>query len=169
MVDNFEIATAAVDRNNKGDALLGKAADGNLPSFLLVTLITLVLIALTLFILSKTFMSLARKNNVAAKKVEKASAPQEQTPPKKALLRREFAHFTATPIWMLNGGFGLLLLPIGAVVLLLKSGTIREFLPEFSAEIPELYALLPVLFPAAVCLILSVNAISPVSISMEGK
>ena len=62
-----------------------------------------------------------------------------------------------------------MLLPIGAVVLLIKSGTIREVFPEISAEIPELFALLPVLFPAAVCLILSVNAITSVSVSMEGK
>lgn len=70
---------------------------------------------------------------------------------------------------MLNGGFGLLLLPTAAVALLIKSKTIQEILPEIAEELPQLYAVLPVLLLLAVCFILSVNAILPVSVSMEGK
>lgn len=148
--------------------LLGKASDGDILSMLLVTGITLVLAVLCFLVLSKTFTKLSTVSVSSGKKA-KVTADYTKKPIKTALLNREYKHFTSVSTWMLNGGFGLLLLPIGAVVLLIKSKTIREFLPEIAAEIPELYALLPVLFPAAVCLILSVNAITSVSVSMEGK
>lgn len=148
--------------------LLGKASDGDILSMLLVTGITLVLAVLCFLVLSKSFTKLSTASVNGSKKT-KVIADYTKKPVKTALLHREYKHFTSVSTWMLNGGFGLLLLPIGAVVLLIKSGTISEVLPEIAAEIPEFYALLPVLFPAAVCLILSVNAITSVSVSMEGK
>ena len=150
--------------------LLGRASDGDAISMLLVTGITLILAVICFLVLSKSFakLSVAGVNGNAGKKVS-VSADYTKKAVKTALLHREYKHFTSISTWMLNGGFGLLLLPIVAIVLLIKSGTIREFLPEIAAEIPELYALLPVLFVAAVCLILSTNSILPVSISMEGK
>lgn len=150
--------------------LLGLASDGDPLSMLLVTGISLILAAICFLILSRSFakLSVAGTNSSVSKKGN-ISADYTKKTVKTALLGREYKHFTSVSTWMLNGGFGLLLLPIVAVVLLIKSGTIRELLPEIAAEIPELYALLPVLFAAAVCLILSTNAILPVSISMEGK
>lgn len=148
--------------------LLGKASDGDILSMLLVIGITLVLAGLCFLVLSKTFTKLSTVSVSSGKKA-KATADYTKKPIKTTLLNREYKHFTSVSTWMLNGGFGLLLLPIGAVVILIKSGSIRGILPEIAAEIPELHALLPVLFPAAVCLILSVNAILPVSVSMEGK
>ncbi len=148
--------------------LLGKASDGDILSMLLVTGITLVLAGLCFLVLSKTFMKLSTVSVNGSKK-KKVIADYTKKPVKTALLGREYKHFTSVSTWMLNGGFGLLMLPIGAAVLLVKSGAIREVLPAIAAEIPELYALLPVVFPAAVCLILSANAILPVSVSMEGK
>ncbi len=148
--------------------LLGRASDGDILSMLLVTGITLALAVLCFLVLSKTFTKLSTVSVSSGKKA-KTTADYTKKPIKTALLNREYKHFTSVSTRMLNGGFGLLLLPIVAVVLLIKSGTIRAVLPEIAVELPELYALLPVLFPAAVCLILSVNAILPVSVSMEGK
>lgn len=148
--------------------LLGKASDGDILSMLLVTGITLVLAGLCFLVLSKSFMKLSVAGGSGSKRT-KAVADYTRKPVRSTLLNREYKHFTSVSTWMLNGGFGLLLLPVGAAALLIKSGTIREFLPEIAAELPGLCALLPVLFPAAVCLVLSVNAILPVSISMEGQ
>ena len=148
--------------------LLGKASDGDILSMLLVTGITLALAVLCFLVLSKSFTKLSTVSVNGSKRTNVIADYTKKTV-KTALLHREYKHFTSVSTWMLNGGFGLLLLPIGAVVLLIKSGTIRVVLPKIAAEIPELYALLPVLFVAAVCLILSVNAITSVSVSMEGK
>lgn len=148
--------------------LLGLASDGDVLSMLLVTVITLVLALLCFLVLSKSFTKLSTVSVNVGKKT-KACTNYTKRPIKKALLYREYKHFTSVSTWMLNGGFALLLLPILGAVLLIKSRTIRIILPEVAAELPELYTLLPVLFTAVVCLILSVNAILPVSISMEGK
>lgn len=148
--------------------LLGRASDGDVRSLLLVTGITVVLAGACFLALDRSFAKLSTVSVSGGKKL-KVPADYTKKPVKTALVHREFKHFTSVSTWMLNGGFGLLLLPIAAVALLIKSGSIREFLPEIAAEIPELYAFLPVSLVAAVCLILSVNAILPVSVSMEGK
>ena len=148
--------------------LLGRASDGDVLSTLLVIVITLALAAICFLVLSKTFVDLS---GAGAGSGKKSTAPADYTkkPVRTALLNREFRHFTSVSTWMLNGGFGLLLLPIAAVVLLIKSGSIRSALPEMAAELRELFTLLPVLLAAAVCIVLSTGAILPVSVSMEGK
>ena len=150
--------------------LLGMASDGDVISMLLVTGITLALSGICFLVLLRSFakLAVAGANSNVSKKAN-VSADYTKKTVNTALLSREYKHFTSVSTWMLNGGFGLLLLPVVAIVLMIKSGAIREILPEIAAELPELYALLPVLFAAAVCLILSTNAILPVSISMEGK
>ena len=148
--------------------LLGRASDGDILSMLLVTGITLVLAGLCFLVLTKSFMKLATVSANGGKKA-KIAAGYTKKSVRTALLHREYKHFTSVPTWMLNGGFGLLLLPIGAVALLIKSGNLREVLPKVVAEVPELFAMLPVIFTAALCLILSINAILAVSVSIEGK
>ena len=148
--------------------LLGTAADGNAVSMLLVTAITIALAGLCFFVLSKTFMRFALTSESGKKKV-KVKDDYTQKPQKTALLNREYKHFSSIPTWMLNGGFGLLILPLGAIALVIKCDSIRALLPVISAEVPELFAALPVYLVVIVCLIISTNCILPVSVSMEGK
>lgn len=148
--------------------LLGTAADGKTSSMILVTAITIALAALCFFVLSKTFMRFALVSESGTKKV-KVKGDYTQKPQKTALLNREYKHFSSVPTWMLNGGFGLLILPLGAIALVIKCDAIRAVLPSFSAEVPALFAALPVYLMAIVCIIVSTNCILPVSVSMEGK
>ena len=148
--------------------LIGKAADGDPVSMLCVLLITLALAAACVFVLSRTFTKLSTAGTSAAKK-RKAPAEYPQRPFRTALIRREYRHFTSVSTWMLNGGFGLLLMPIAAAALLIKSGTVREILPEIALETPVFFALLPAILLLVVCVVLSINAILPVSVSMEGR
>lgn len=147
---------------------LGKGADGDALSMLIVTVITATLAVVCIFVLSKTFLKLS---TVSVSDGKKSKAPEgySKRSIKSALVRREFKHFTSVSTWMLNGGFGLMLLPVIAVVVLIKSGDIREFLPVIISEFSVFYELLPLLLAVAVCFILSVSAILPVSVSMEGK
>ncbi len=149
--------------------LLGSAADGNLLTMLLITAITLALAGVTFFILTKTFLSLAQQNNVSAKKEVKASEPQKQTPPKKALLKREFAHFTATPTWMLNGGLGILILPLIAIYMVIKHEAMQETLIKLTQQFPEYAPGFPIAVFAIVAMVVSLNTISAASVSLEGK
>lgn len=148
--------------------LLGKAADGDILSMILITVITAAVFALCFFILNRTFMKLTLSGDRSSKK-KKEPAEYTMRLPRAALLRREFTHFTSVSTWMLNGGFGLLLMPISAVALLVKRKSILGFLPVMSAEIPVLFSLLPILLLASVTLFVSTGALAPVSVSMEGK
>ncbi|MCQ2420075.1 MAG: hypothetical protein MJ118_02975 [Clostridia bacterium] len=148
--------------------LLGQAADGNALSMLLVTLITVLLAAVCLFVLSKTFTRIALAGGKAEKRTGKAL---DYTPVsrKRLLLNRELKHFTSVPTWMLNGGLGLLLLPAAAVALLIKSDAVRSVFSEICAELPDIGAAMPVFLLAFACIFVSMNCILPVSVSMEGK
>lgn len=148
--------------------LLGRASDGDAISMLLVMAITLALAVVCFLVLLKTFPKLS---SVSADGRNKAKLPTDyrKREVKAALLHREYKHFTSLSTWMLNGGFGLLLMPVGAAALLIKRGAIMELLPEIAAEMPALYnALLPLL-ASAICLALSTSVILPVSVSIEGK
>lgn len=148
--------------------LLGRASDGDAISMLLVTAITLALAGACFLVLLKTFTKLSA---VSAGGRNKAKLPTDyrRREVKAALLRREYKHFTSLSTWMLNGGFGLLLLPIAAAALLIKRGAIIEVLPIIAEEMPAFYNALPLLLTSAIALVLSTSAISPVSVSIEGK
>lgn len=148
--------------------LMGMAADGDVISMLSVTAITIALAVLCFIVLEKTFSKFATTNNTVTKKT-KAKNDYTPTPVRAALLNREYKHFTSVATWMLNGGFGLLLLPIGAVAAVIKCNAIREMLPAIAMELPELYALLPLIVLMTACFVISTNAILPVSVSIEGK
>lgn len=148
--------------------LLGRASDGDAISMLLVAAITLVLAGVCFLVLLKTFTKLSAVSAGGRNKAKLPTAYRKKEV-KTALLQREYKHFTSLSTWMLNGGFGLLLLPIGAVALLIKHQAIIELLPEIAAEMPALSNALPLLLALAVCLILSACAILPVSVSIEGK
>ena len=148
--------------------LLGKASDGDGLSMLLIALITAALAGSCFLVLSRSFTRLSTAGG-GGKKRTKAPADYTKASVRAALVRRELKHFASVPTWMLNGGFGLLLLPVAAVFLFIKSNTIRGVLPQLAAALPELYAALPVFLLLVVCFMLSVNALLPVSVSMEGK
>lgn len=148
--------------------LLGKAADGDALSLLLTAVITAALAAVCFCILSRSFTKLALQKGSTAK-VSKGPADDTAMPLRKALLRRELRHFASVPTWMLNGGFGLLLMPVLAVVLIVKCGSIRQLMASLAPELPILCKAVPALAAAAVCMIVCGNAILAVSVSIEGK
>lgn len=148
--------------------LLGKAADGDILSMMWIIGITALVFGLCFFVLSKTFMKLTLTGDRSSKK-KKVTADYTMYSARTALRRREYRHFTSVSTWMLNGGFGLLLMPISTVALLAKRGSIVELLPTMSAELPTLFSLLPILLLTAICLFVSTGALAPVSVSMEGK
>lgn len=148
--------------------LLGSASDGDVISMLLVAAITLALALACFLVLLKTFTKLSAVNTGVRKKAKMVSDYRKREV-KTALLHREYKHFTSISTWMLNGGFGLLLMPIAAVALLIKRNAVIELYSEIAAETPEILGALPPLFTLAVCLILSTDVILPVSVSIEGK
>ena len=83
-----------------------------------------------------------------------------------ALLSKEFGRFLSSPVYMLNCGLGVLLLPVGGIVLLFKSSTVISVLNDVFGE---RVGCTPLLLCAVVCVLASMNNMAAPSISLEGK
>lgn len=148
--------------------LLGKAADGDVVSMLIVLAITAVLAFLCLKLLERNFMKVALASSGNTTKVKKMEN-FAQIAPQRALLRREFKHFTETSTWMLNCGLGILIMPLLAIAAMVKSASLQDVFGSLEAEMPAIYDAFPVIIFAGFCLVISLNAIEAVAVSAEGK
>lgn len=148
--------------------LVGSAADGDFLSMVLVTAITIAVAIITVVVLSKTLFKFAFSGETATGKSKKTEKFTEQSI-SKALLKREMKHFTSVPTWMLNGGFGLLIMVIAGAAALIKSAAVHKLISQFTVESPELAIAFPVLILVGLCFMISSNSLASVSISMEGK
>lgn len=148
--------------------ILGKSADGDALSMLIFSLITVALVLVCFFVLTKTFTKLATSTSNLKNKTAKI-ANYERKSVKSALVNREYKHFTSVSIWMLNGGLGLLIFVVGAVAAVIKYKALGGFTLAIAKEVPELYAALPIIFAFATCLIISTDQLFPAMISIEGK
>ena len=148
--------------------LLGRAADGEALPMLWIALITAALAGVCLFVLSRTFMRIALAESRTDRRSRRADGYLQRSP-RRALLAREYRNFTSKPTWMLNGGLGLLFMPVGAVALIVKREAVQGLLSLGKAAAPDILAALPVFAFAAICLVASVNVVSAASVSMEGR
>lgn len=148
--------------------VFGQAACGDGGYMLLFTLMSLALFALTLYIMAKSFLRLASANGMAERKRGKA-VPHAPRKPAAALLLRELKRLLGSPAYMLNGGMGVLIMPIAVVALVWKGAELNQMLGEYAAAVPELPGLLPLLGVVCVCLLTSMNMLTPCSISLEGR
>ena len=164
------IANAAVyGAKIKGAAyplyLFGRVGTGDAVAMLAVSAVILALFGLIWVLISHSFLKIATSSGKTEKRVYKEKAVK----PKSifgALLEKEFRRFTSSPVYMLNCGLGILLLPIGGVLLLWKGSAVISMLNEvFGARA----GCIPVLLCAAVCMMASMNDMTAPSVSLEGK
>ena len=83
-----------------------------------------------------------------------------------ALLKRELGRFTASPAYMLNCGFGVIIMPIAGILLLIRGAALRSMLFELFDSNTGTIAILAA---AAVCLVSTMNDMTAPSVSLEGK
>ena len=144
----------------------GLAASGKIIPMILFVLAVAVLMALTYYLLSISFIKIVthkqgeKKSEYKEKQIKTSNADS-------ALLRREFKHFASRPNYILNCGLGLVSLPVAVVVALIKLGTLNEMLA--SQELAQYGSMIPIIITAAICLMLSTGYITAPSISLEGK
>lgn len=148
--------------------LMGLGADGKVFPMLGFTAMVAAFTALTCFIMSRTFVKI-----VTARTAEKKTAYKETNVKagneSKALLRKELKRFTSSPTYMLNTGLGIAIFPVLAVLAVIKADEVKEMLSLVLEEAPFMTDFLPISVIAAACLMLSMNAITAPSISLEGK
>ena len=126
---------------------------------------TALLLALTIFILSRGFLKLAT-STASVGKVKYHEKTVKEKSVFGALLTKEFARFTTSPNYMLNCGLGVLLLPVLGVFLLIKGADILTMLTTALGDRTNLAALL---LCAALMLASTMNDMATPSVSLEGK
>ncbi len=143
----------------------GRVGEGNPAAMAVFAVLTGGVAALTMYLLSKSFFSIAAAAGAAPKatyKEKQIKAASAAT----ALVRREFARFFSSPNYMLNCGLGVLLLPAAGVAMLLKGELLLSVLSGVFEKLP---GTVPVLFAAAACMLASMNDIAAPAVSLEGK
>lgn len=145
--------------------LFGRVGIGDWAAMLIVSAVVFALFAIVWVLISRSFLKIATSSGKTEKRVykEKAMKPKSISG---ALLEKEFRRFTSSPVYMLNCGLGILLLPIVGVALLWKGGTIISVLNGvFGAKA----SCTPLILCAVVCLLASMNDMAACSVSLEGK
>ena len=145
--------------------LFGQVGTGDAVSMLSVSAAGFALFAIVWVLISHSFLKIATSSGKAEKRVYK----EKTTKPKSihgALLGKEFSRFLSSPLYMLNCGLGILLLPIAGGALVWKGGTIISVLNSvFGARA----GCTQVLLCAVVCMLASMNDTAAPSVSLEGK
>ena len=145
--------------------LFGRVGCGDGVAMLIVSAVVIALLALVWYLIARSFLHIATASGNTAKTVyhEKAVKPVSADA---ALLRKELGRFTASPLYMLNCGLGMVFLVVLAVLALIKG---REVFLMMNALFAGGEGFVTVLAALCLCLLAGSNDISTPSVSLEGK
>lgn len=153
----------------KGSAYLlyafGKVGTGDIKSSLIMVCLAVVTFLLMWLLISKSFLQVVTSTGKVAGTIYR-KRDMRQKSVTKALLYREFRHFTSSPGYMLNSGLGVFLMPVCAVALLWKG---RKIFTMLNAMFGSQDGSVMLLFTIMLCGLVSMNIMTAPSISLEGK
>ena len=138
---------------------------GDWLAMLIVTLSQAALLALTLWVIARSFLKIATATG-SVKKVRFEHRAVRAQSVQRALFGKELRRFTASPNYMLNCGLGIILLPALGIVLLVKRTALLTALPLMSEDVTGFFA---VLLAACMCAVIAMIDIAAPSVSLEGK
>ena len=145
--------------------IFGRTGEGDWLAAAICTAVTAILTAIVWRILSRSFLQIATASGNSAK-VRYTEKPAKEKSPFTALLAKEFARFTASANYMLNCGLGILLIPAGGVLLLIKGREVFEAIEDVFPARPGSAA---VLFCAMLFMMASMIDTAAPAVSLEGK
>ena len=159
---------AVVGEKIKGAAYplyaMGKGATGNVKYMAIFSLMVLILLAVVIFVLAKSFFNIATENKGEKKKVYKIKT-EKQKSVSKALLFRELKRFTSSAVYMLNCALGCLFIIVITVAVVIKIDEINRLISL--TGIRSVYLSFGITL--MICAVMSMNDITAPSISLEGK
>lgn len=147
---------------------MGKAASGDALSLLPVAAICLAVFGVAYWALSRSFVRITTANR-GEKKVVYHEQTAKQVGIPAALRGKELRRFVSSPVYLLNAGLGIVILPIIGIVLAVKADTLRAAVGTLTAMLPEAAALVPCAVALAGCFALSMIDFTAPAISLEGK
>ncbi len=168
LLENADTISSTVMSRARALYLLGDAAAGNMKALLAVALITATLLALVLYVISKTFIAVATSTGNTARHSYKEKTSKVKSI-RSALLQKEIRRFLASPTYMLNGAMGSVFLMIAAVTCVIKGDYVMTAVSQLSnGSGVNSSGFIQVAAAIGVCMLMSANNITAPSISMEG-
>lgn len=147
---------------------MGQGASGNFGSLMIFALISLVLLAIMVFVMARFFIGIASTGSNEKKKAITLGAYKVRSS-FGAVLSKEFKRFVSSSAYMLNAGLGLILTSALGIYLIIKAGTIRELaVPLYTSLGISNIEFLGILC-IAIGMISCLNSISSPNISLEGQ
>lgn len=145
--------------------IIGRAFEGDLISALIVNAAVLILLFLTLYIISKSFIKIAT-STAAITKVKYKAKREKSHSVLGAVTLKEFKRFTSSANYMLNCGLGVIFMIAAGIFAVIKGESIRNAL---SAQFKGYEDLIYVAAAALICMLISMNDTAAPSVSLEGK
>lgn len=143
---------------------IGQMGTGDPLAIACVTVVTVLLFVLTMYLIAHSFIRIATTPQNAEKKAYVAGREKTHST-NMALFLRERQRFTGSANYMLNCGLGIVFIPLCAVLLLWKGGMLAELIPEILGTAEPV----PVLAVVGAFTLASTVDISAPSVSLEGK
>ena len=133
--------------------LFGSGGAGDWLAMGIVTLSQAALLALTLWVIARSFLKIATATGSVRRARFRHRAVRAQSV-QRALRRKELRRFAASPNYMLNCGLGIVMLPVAGIALLIKGRALAQLLDGVFGAGADI---VPVLLSAALCLLASMN------------
>ncbi len=147
--------------------LFGSVGEGSFPWSAVFLAASAGLLALVIFLMSRSFFGNATASEKLSKTVYREKTIRGRSA-FAAFLGKEFSRFTSSPNYMLNCGLGVILLPIVGVLLLIKGGDLLSRIPEFEGGF-DVKGMVCVGLCTVLCALSSMIDTASPSVALEGK
>ncbi|MBQ6074616.1 MAG: hypothetical protein IJK86_00500 [Lachnospiraceae bacterium] len=144
----------------------GLAGTGEWGPLLIMLAVTAVLIAVTLYLLIRSFYRIISES-AQVSRVNYKVKNEAQKSTGRALLGRELKHLTSSPGYMLNAALGSVFLVLAGGAVLFKGGDLLDLLREDGGA--NLMDILTVVAAAALGMLSGMNTLTAPSVSLEGR
>ena len=165
LLTNAAVYGAQIKRSAYAVYLFGSVGVGDGKASAIVAAVSVGLFGLMWLLLSRSFLQITTSSGRQSHKAYRETLHRQRSMDA-ALLSREFAHFTASPSYMLNCGLGSFLMPLCAAASLWKG---REVFAVLDAMFAETAGSVEVLLCVMLCGLASMNSMAAPSISLEGR
>ncbi len=148
--------------------LFGAALSGEPLPFLGFLVISLAVFGAVYYAISKTFLKLSTLKKSGAK-IKYQAKEMKVASVKSALLKRELKHLFYSTTYLLNCGIGVVMIALAAIFALIEQGSLKDVITALSAEMPEIFSIVPAIIATVLSFMMSMTIISAPSVSLEGR
>ncbi len=168
LMTDAELISGRIKRTLYPLYVYGKGCSGDVVSALIALALSMAVMGIIYWVISRSFVKVATSNKGLKKKTFSGKAGAEVSVPG-TLLRKEFKRYLSSANYMLNSSLGTFFMTIAAVALVVEAGVIRKLIESIGVPMEFIGRFLILGLGYAVMFMSSMNDITAPSLSLEGK